>query len=133
VREIEASPISRIAGLVEAAKSGRDPRAFAVYVPPGNRAFWGGKDVCQKRPFLIPALTGIPMLKGVPRECPVIGSWGAFCCRDYGPESFDEELAPGDLCAHAARRGIASVFVLRSVDEPDRNEVLRCGRTAEAG
>jgi hypothetical protein len=125
-RRIESSPMARIALLVEAAKTGLEATRLAVYVPPEHAEFWR-PDLCHKRPFLIPALSGVPMLLGVPGSCGTIRSWGAFCCRDYGGDSTLRRLDAPDLCRHAARRGIESVFVLRSLSEPERNEILRCG------
>jgi hypothetical protein len=120
--------VSRIARLVESAKIGLDARKLAVYAPPGNRELWGPPELCQTRPFLIPALAGVPMLMGIPQECRYLRSWGAFCCRDYDDASRNRRADPAELCRHAGRRGIESVLVLRSVSEPGRNEVLRCGR-----
>jgi hypothetical protein len=125
-REIAASPMARIAALVGAAKAGAGA-PLAVHVPPENDAFWGRQDLCQKRPFLVPALTGVPLLAGIPARCPLIRTWGAFCCRDYDARSVNRPLSPARLCQHAGRRGIATVFVLRSLEEPERNEILRCG------
>jgi hypothetical protein len=128
--EIDASPLARAAELVLRVKARHDPRELAVYVPTFAGDFWSRNDACQKRPFLIPALTGVPLLKGIPSSCLRIRQWGAFCCRDYGPASFSKMLGPKKLCAHARERGVATVFVLRSVAEPDQNQILKC-RNAE--
>jgi hypothetical protein len=124
--EIDASPLARAAELVLRVKELHDPRELAVYVPSYGADFWGRDDACQRRPFLIPALTGVPVLKGIPASCARIRKWGAFCCRDYGPASFTEPLGPKQLCAHARERGVGTVFVLRSVEEPDQNRILNC-------
>ncbi len=51
-----------------------DPRGVAVFIPPSNREFWKMDEpwACRRRPSYVPALTGLPLVKGVgPYYCPL--------------------------------------------------------------
>jgi hypothetical protein len=124
---LRSTEASRVVALVDEAGSGEDPRRFAVYVPPENREFWrGGQLRCHRRAFLIPAVNGIPMIFGVRHGCFMLQKLGAFCCGQYGSTSPMRTVGPSELCAHAKRRHITAVFILRSIERPERNELLRC-------
>jgi hypothetical protein len=45
---------------------------------------------------------------------------------DYGAASRSVDADPAALCQHALSRRLRRVLVLRDVDVPEANEVLRC-------
>lgn len=50
-------------------------RNTALFIPRENQVFWSLLPECQV-PFLVPALTGSPLLGGLPRnQCPYFGFW----------------------------------------------------------
>ena len=100
------------------------PRA-GVFVPPGNDEFWSYTRACDVQPFFVPALVGLPMVKGLPpssRQCKV----QYFGYEDYDDASRSRDVGDDDLCA-ARPPGVDAVIVLRDVDLPQANTVVRCG------
>lgn len=107
----------------------------AVFVPPGNTAFWTRLQPqnpywCISPQLMIPAMAGIPMLRGI------------------GPASFESQCMPpgliwygfgrhqaqhrtGDLddwklCQLAKDWGLQRVYVVNAIDELGRNRRLAC-------
>ena len=115
------------AKLVEAVKrfdDGHDTQG-AVFIPPANKAFWSFPEQCVSRSHLVAALTGVPMLLGLPPK--------GDSCRmyyrglgDYPETSRSREVDKVELCRHAATRGVARVLILRDLYEPARNMTVEC-------
>jgi hypothetical protein len=121
------SPGAIMEALVEEGSAG-DIKNFAVYVPPTNDGFWTITPTpwCGAASMLIPSLTGVPMILGLPPlryGCTLEG---------YGFSSFpnaESRAVSNDvLCQHAVKRDMKRVFVLRSLTETAINEVISCGR-----
>ena len=88
----------------------QDPHA-AVFVPPGNSAFWSTYQDCRGDPFFVPAIIGVPMVKGL--------SPSALKCGLYSPPVYppDAGSAPStdiELCMRAARSKLTRIFVLET-------------------
>jgi hypothetical protein len=97
--------------------SGGQTRHLAVFVAPDNRPFWTTYLDCRGDPFIVPAILGIPMLKGInPPELK--------CARDiyyttslYKDDAVSEASTDEQLCARAAGFGLDTVLVLSTPRE----------------
>jgi hypothetical protein len=86
-------------------------RHAAVFVPPDNSAFWSTYQDCRGDPFFVPAIIGVPMVKGL--------NPSAFKCGLYSPPVYPPDAASGpasdmQLCTRAARSKLTTVFVLET-------------------
>ncbi len=84
-----------------------------VFVPPENEAFWTLPRACFAAPFVIPALTGLPMVKGLPAATATTCIRPNFGFGDYPPESRTEAIGDQEICVHARAQGLRAVVVLR--------------------
>jgi hypothetical protein len=113
---------------VEHAFGREAPRDAVIFVPPSNTHLWRvGVGGCYRRPLLVPALTGLPLIQGLPPGCPPVSEAYAWGFSAYGE---DARSAPTDdvaLCRRALDRGFARVLLFESVYQPRRNRVLKCG------
>lgn len=135
-RQLEAAALdapphygARLAAVVGAFTARHPRRAHAVFVPPTNRAFWSFPRGCISRSHVIPALTGVPMLLGLPPagdDC-VLEARGYM---DYDDASRSRVITPEALCVHARARAITNVLVLYDVDDPTANRELDCHASA---
>ncbi|QPF93893.1 hypothetical protein [Bradyrhizobium commune] len=97
--------------------SGGQTRHLAVFVAPGNRPFWTTYLDCRGDPFIIPAILGVPMLKGInPPEFK--------CARDiyyttslYRDDAISEASTDEQLCARASGFGLDTLLVLSAPRE----------------
>jgi hypothetical protein len=108
--------------LVEAGLPGS--RDQAVFVPPGNTAFWKLHYMCTAQPFFVPAVVSAPMVNGLqPQgECPVPPhSW--FGYGSYSESSRSKFLSDAELCEKVLRLGFARVAILES---PQQLRTLNC-------
>lgn len=115
---INGSLGARFVQQVRAAKAESGGR-LVVFVPPSNTDFWMLNRDCRAQSFFVPAMTGVPMLMGLPPN-----GRGLHCVLDvtygfgkYGPRSHSMELDTERLCDQALIRGFNEVFVLRSPDD----------------
>lgn len=87
-------------------------RRLAVFVAPGNQPFWTAYLDCRGDPFIVPAILGVPMLKGInPPEFK--------CARDiyyttslYREDAISQVSTDEQLCARASEFGLDAVLVL---------------------
>jgi len=103
-----------------------DSHRAAVFVPPGNAAFWNIAVECRQDPLFIPAILGVPMLKGLnPPEfkCPREPYYGFTDYRDADSEPLTDQ----QLCSRAERWAIDTVFIL---DTLTTGRKIRCGEIA---
>jgi hypothetical protein len=112
-----------------------DRRGVAIFVPPSNRAFWNMEEpwACRRRPSYVPALTGLPLLKGAGPSCPLWvttldNSWSELDGTAVTVASDDAEL-----CRHGRDRGVRTVVILESTTEPAKNRVLTCAGEGTEG
>jgi hypothetical protein len=105
----------------------KDARRAAVFVPPDNLTFWTIAMECRQDPLFVPAVLGVPMLKGMnPPElkCPREPYYGFS---DY-QDAHSEPLSDQQLCARAAHWDIDTVFILQTITSARK---LRCGELAQ--
>jgi hypothetical protein len=105
-----------------------DHRGVALFIPPSNQVFWKMDEAwaCRRRPSYVPALTGLPLLKGAGPSCPL---WVTSIENGFSELDFDALTTPSDdaeLCEHARARGVTRVVILESTTEPAKNRVLAC-------
>ena len=102
---------------------------LTVFVPPDNAKFWLLSRDCRAQPFFIPAMTGVPMLMGLPP------SEGALHCEldvtygfgRYGVDSHSANLESDELCEQALIRGFDEVLVLNLPDSAiAQNPPIKC-------
>jgi hypothetical protein len=118
---------SRIAAAVARAQATPADRDLVVFVPPTNVAIWNvGIFACFKRPLVVPALTGVPMLKGLGPHCPLANHLQGYGFGDYGEASRSTDASDEELCRHALERGFGRILVLTDIDVPSANRVLDC-------
>ncbi|NJO84719.1 MAG: hypothetical protein HC828_19440 [Blastochloris sp.] len=110
----------------------REKAETALFIPQSNELYWQFSAVCSKVPFAAPALAGIALLDGLPRDCPLIfyGYWTYPPLPVPGPTATatttetdtlalaGQSRVPELLCAAARRKGFARVIVL---DAPSGN------------
>ena len=110
--------------LIMDAAQGRG-KGFAVHVPASNEKFWRIVNNCEAQPMFVPAVTGKPMLYGLlPPEikCDLL----FYGYPDYGNDAFARDLDDAAICRHATEKGFDTVFVLKDLDQPARNQILDC-------
>lgn len=106
VAKLNSELRSQIEGFI--ASNGRN---FVVYVSPDFDNFWNQNDICWAQSFVIPALTGQPMLSGLPpkdRGCEVTSYYG-FAEYDLNRSS-SMLLTESELCAEALNRGFSNIM-----------------------
>lgn len=98
----------------------------AVFAPPDNAAFWSLVRPCEAKSLFIPAVTGLPMLLGMPpksmTECMKSLIWYSQR-RQYG-DAHTREMSRAELCAHARQRDIDRVIVLGK----EQSELIACSQ-----
>ena len=98
----------------------------AVFAPPDNAAFWSLVRPCEAKSLFIPAVTGLPMLLGMPpksmTECMPGMIWYSQR-RQYG-DAHTREMSRAELCAHARQRAIDAVIVLGK----EQSELIDCSQ-----
>jgi hypothetical protein len=86
-------------------------RHAAVFVPPGNSAFWSTYQDCRGDPLFVPAVIGVPMVKGLN---PSALKCGLYSPPVYPPDAASAPSTDMQLCMRAARSKLTKVFVLES-------------------
>lgn len=106
------------AGVTDATRS-------AVFVPPDNAPFWTNLQDCRAGSLIIPAMLGVPMIKGlspVALECRNEPNYGFPA---YGPASVSEPASDAELCADTTKWRLRTVFVLAKPTEVRRIDCPR--------
>lgn len=100
-----------------------------IFVPPENRIYWESDANCSRKPLRIPALTGIPLLNGLPPaylNCASAPDFGRFYgYSEYSADSVSTGMSDPMLCAKALRLGYTRIGVL---SEPMELRVLSCAQ-----
>ncbi len=98
----------------------------AVFVPPGNASFWNLNTLCTGQPFFIPALTGLPLVQGLPpdRERCALEPDTGFGYADYAESSRSIAMSDDALCAKLRMRGFDAAVALET---PDLIRPVVCG------
>ena len=98
-----------------------------VYVPPESGSYWALVDKCQSKAFLIPALTGVPMLKGIPPSSIGCDDYlQNYSYNYYGPESRSQPLDKSRACDSAIGKGFARILVIREPLLADTHDLWDC-------
>ncbi len=95
----------------------------AVFVPPDDLAFWTIGLECRADPFFVPAILGVPMLKGLnppALKCPREPYYGFAAYNDANSEI----LSDAQLCSRAAPWKLDAVFILET---PTTGRKIQCG------
>ena len=116
----------RVVALIGGVTDREGRSGLGVFVPPENAKFWRYSVDCRSQPMFVPALAGVPMVRGLPptaEGCRLPRDYGYA---DYGASSRSVDTDRAALCQYARSRRLQRVLVLRDVDVPDANAVVRC-------
>ncbi|NNE23095.1 MAG: hypothetical protein HKN11_10855 [Rhizobiales bacterium] len=110
-----------------------DGSPLIVFAPPENLEFWGLVKKCRSKAFLVPALTGVPMLKGIPpvnMGCSqeLVG----YSYDQYGPDAVVRQLGKIEACTEAAHKGFSRVLVVKAPIQSGNHGLWNCGRILSA-
>jgi hypothetical protein len=76
--------------------------------------------------FFVQAVTGLPLLMGVPPKYPGCSEGVMGSQRQNEDQVRTRAISYADLCSHAIERNITSILILRDVRQKDKNEVIKC-------
>lgn len=118
---------STVLGRMHQAVREKNPDAapLIIFVEPDFEAFWSISKICWTQPFLIPAITGYPMLTGLQPKSSSCERW----LGGYGQHNYDEAVSASrqmdreELCEQAGKRGFTRILRFQDTD----GEVLECG------
>lgn len=97
-----------------------DAPGSAVFVPPENVPFWSHLQDCRTGSLIVPALLGAPMIRGLSPAAPECRNEPNYGFPAYGPDSVSQSTTDDELCAHARRWGLRTIFVLAKPTEARR-------------
>jgi hypothetical protein len=121
VRDIKRMPGAQASETLQAMGIAQAHRA-AVFVPPENLAFWNIANECRAVPFVVPAILGVPMLKGLSPtalKCPSEPHYGFTNYKDASSEPLSDQ----QLCVRAASWNLDTVLILAT---PTTGRKIRC-------
>jgi hypothetical protein len=102
-----------------------DTPGSAVFIPPDNATFWSHHQDCRTASLFIPALLGAPMIRGLNPTAPECRDEPDYGFPAYGPDSVSQPSTDDELCAHATKWGLRTVFVLAKPTEARRIDCRR--------
>jgi hypothetical protein len=93
-----------------------------IFIPQSNQLYWGLKQRCDAIPFIVPAITGMAMLDGVPVESCQAKNYGykLYHLRKESQSEIDKTREV--LCKKANNRGFSQIIV---IDSDDRQNIIR--------
>jgi len=119
-----------IEALEQLAKLPEDEKRHTLlFLPKSNRLYWGlPATACKALPFIVPAITGIAMIDGLPGgECSDQRGYGYEIYRmpaHLRHQTVDESA---DLCAHVRQKGFRRVIIFdRGANEKVAISTLAC-------
>ena len=121
---VARTPGSRMAAAIAKAVA-RAPGRPVVFVPPGNTAFWTLHALCTAPPFFVPAVTGLPLVLGLPPDedtCPLPLDTG-FGYAAYAETSRSALMSDDSLCAKLKTIDFDTALV---VETPDTVRTVVC-------
>jgi hypothetical protein len=101
--------------------SPEEKRKTVVYIPQKFESFWTMYPDCRSAPFLVPGITGIAMLEGVPQSKCELSHWGYEIYASAIRTNHSQELERIDLCFRAKQKGFSQLV---EVDENTSPETL---------
>ncbi len=104
---------------------------FAIYVPKKNIEFWellkrnNLAYWCSSTGFVIPALSGIQLIKGVqdPKLCETYYVAGPS---EYGKNSYLTNLNNLQICKYAKQKNIEYIYIFNSLYTSEKNNFINC-------
>jgi hypothetical protein len=118
-REVESSPYVNLVRFVI-----KQPPKSIVFVPPSTDWFWRGPGHCLIKSFMIPVLTGHPMMYGWP---PLEIGCDTSSADQSTPNKASRELSDGALCNEAERLGFLNVITPDPSSSIGPVREIRCG------
>ncbi|WP_456627964.1 hypothetical protein [Bradyrhizobium sp. URHC0002] len=112
-RDIKRMPGAQASATLQALGIAEAHRA-AVFVSPENLAFWNITMECRAVPFVVPAILGVPMLKGLSPtalKCPSEPHYGFTNYKDASSEPLSDQ----QLCVRAASWNFDEVLILTTL------------------
>lgn len=115
----------------------------ALFIPQSNRQYWELFSICAKVPFAAPALSGLAMLDGLPRDCPRLfyGYWtypppvqstAATATAADGAALEVQATDPDTLCAAARSKGFSRIIVFATnAEQAPVTSTLSCAPRQE--
>jgi hypothetical protein len=101
-------------------------RHAAVFVPPENGAFWTTYEDCRGDPFFVPAVLGVPMLRGLNPPAPKCPGLFIYALGAYAADAASEPTSDADLCARGTSYGFDAVYILAA---PALSRKIECATT----
>ncbi|MCK1483025.1 MULTISPECIES: hypothetical protein [unclassified Bradyrhizobium] len=92
----------------------------AVFVAPNDRSFWTNNIDCRGDSFFVPAILGVPMLKGLSPPEFKCGRDIYYTTSLYKNDAISEVAGDAQLCARASIFGLNTILVLSAPDEGRR-------------
>jgi len=101
---------------------------YIIYIPPSNLCFWALPFGDRIHPFLVPSLTGMPLLAGfIQKEDSDPATYYGY--DDYDLEEinqFHETATPEQLCLRALSKNFSQIIILRCNNNKMVEERLQC-------
>ena len=120
--------------LVQQVHTGTAQHTLLVFIPPSNTAYWHATGLRIVRPWYLPALLGVPLLKGLPppthrddmckKEYFCILSGYGYAPYTGGAQTSD--TTDQELCTRARNKGFEYVYILQDLDDAKQNKLLDC-------
>lgn len=92
-------------------------RADGVYVASGPSAFWTISEVCWSTALAIPAISGTPLLAGIPDETSGCEPTSHYGYVDYAVAPGSAPTSDEEICAAASTRGMHDLIIVGSALE----------------
>lgn len=90
-----------------------------LFVPPHNITFWRRNSICRNMPIHVPAITGMPMLLGLPPREDACDLNIFYGYPDYPQsQSFSRTLDDAAICELVRQRGFSDAVILPTMKEP---------------
>ncbi len=88
----------------------RTPGA-AVFIPPDLAVYWSAYRDCRAASLVVPAVLGVPMVRGFNPECSKDPNYGFSA---YASDAVSQPSSDSELCERVATWGLKAIFVLAS-------------------
>ena len=94
-----------------------EKRQTAIFIPQSNEVYWNAYPLCEAVPLIVPAITGMAMIDGMPPDnCKIIytNHYAVYQLRT-GEQTQRADDSVG-LCAYAHSKGFSKVIVVENDD-----------------
>ncbi len=106
-------------------------KELAVFIPRDNQAFWGMRQ-CQAMPFMIPALTGMAAIRGLPStQCSAARLtkqyYGGYPLAKWENDTATSKPLPQEsLCRMAQDTGIRHIYRIQAFQPKPQSDIVTC-------